>query len=87
MAPYVRMAFEEEYTKIIKDAKLFSDDIAEMNVSKIKIKDYLFEEPVGDFYARAKQEAINRTVKRVHQAMESFIHNMNTMHSRGGEIN
>ena len=78
------MAFEEEYTKIIKDAKLFSDDIAEMNVSKIQIKDYLFEEPVGDFYARAKQEAINRTVKRVHQAMESFIHNMNTMHSRGG---
>ena len=30
------------------------------------------------------QAAINRTVKRVHQAMESFVHNMNTIHSRGG---
>ena len=31
-----------------------------------------------------KQKAVNRTVKRVHQAMESFVHNMNTIHSRGG---
>ena len=30
------------------------------------------------------QSAINNTVKRVHQAMESFIHNMNSIHSRGG---
>lgn len=30
------------------------------------------------------RHAINRTVKRVHQAMESFVHNMNTIHSRGG---
>ncbi len=33
---------------------------------------------------RIKQIAINRTVDRVHQAMESFIHNMNNIHSRGG---
>ena len=33
---------------------------------------------------RAQQHAINRTVSRVHQAMEAFIHNMNTIHSRGG---
>ena len=31
-----------------------------------------------------QQKAVNRTVKRVHQAMESFVHNMNTIHSRGG---
>jgi len=31
-----------------------------------------------------KQYAINNTVDRVHQAMEAFIHNMNTIHSRGG---
>ena len=30
------------------------------------------------------QLAVNRTVKRVHQAMESFVHNMNNIHSRGG---
>ena len=27
---------------------------------------------------------MNQTVSRVHQAMEAFIHNMNTIHSRGG---
>ena len=27
---------------------------------------------------------MNKTVSRVHQAMEAFIHNMNTIHSRGG---
>lgn len=33
---------------------------------------------------RIKQIAINRTVDRVHQALEAFIHNMNNIHSRGG---
>ena len=33
---------------------------------------------------RVLQHAVNRTVSRVHQAMEAFIHNMNTIHSRGG---
>ena len=33
---------------------------------------------------RVVQHAINKTVARVHQAMEAFIHNMNTIHSRGG---
>jgi ribonucleoside-triphosphate reductase len=33
---------------------------------------------------RVLQHAMNRTVSRVHQAMEAFIHNMNTIHSRGG---
>ena len=34
---------------------------------------------------RVKQQAINKTVSRVHQSMEAFIHNMNTIHSRGGQ--
>ncbi|MBQ7747912.1 MAG: anaerobic ribonucleoside-triphosphate reductase, partial [Paludibacteraceae bacterium] len=34
--------------------------------------------------SRVKQSAINQTVGRVHQSMEAFIHNMNTIHSRGG---
>ena len=37
-----------------------------------------------DFLKYYSQLAVNRTVKRVHQAMESFVHNMNTIHSRGG---
>lgn len=43
------------------------------------------EKAIFDFHVRRVfQLAMNRTVKRVHQAMESFVHNMNTIHSRGG---
>ena len=42
------------------------------------------KEFVAVFVQYYSQQAINRTVKRVHQAMESFVHNMNNIHSRGG---
>ncbi|MBQ1974106.1 MAG: anaerobic ribonucleoside-triphosphate reductase, partial [Paraprevotella sp.] len=55
---------------------------------------HLYDAPIEDYIAREldflqsderfKQHAINRTVGRVHQSMEAFIHNMNTIHSRGG---
>ena len=44
-----------------------------------KVTDYYSKEENG-YYTRAKEY----TVRRVHQAMEAFIHNMNTMRSRGG---
>lgn len=44
-----------------------------------EVIDYYSEEENG-YYTRAKEY----TVKRIHQAMEAFIHNMNTMRSRGG---
>ena len=47
--------------------------------SDYEVTDYYSEEENG-YYTRAKEY----TVKRVHQAMEAFIHNMNTMRSRGG---
>ncbi len=80
LAPYVRMTFIEE----LKYA------------GQITGEDYshLFDKQLEDFEERpidglkgeerALQHAINRTVSRVHQAMEAFIHNMNTIHSRGG---
>lgn len=49
--------------------------------SDYEVTDYYSEEENG-YYTRAKEY----TVKRVHQAMEAFIHNMNTMRSRGGEV-
>ena len=80
LAPYVRSSYIEE----LKCAEQLSGE------------DYsaLYNEEIADFIKRpldglsgverAKQHAINRTVSRVHQAMEAFIHNMNTIHSRGG---
>ncbi len=51
----------------------------------IEINDFTKKELNGlNGEERVLQHAINRTVSRVHQAMEAFIHNMNTIHSRGG---
>ena len=50
-----------------------------------EIKDYIKKDLdglTGD--DRYRQHAVNQTVARVHQSMEAFIHNMNTIHSRGG---
>ncbi len=80
LAPYVRSSFIEE----IK------------NLEALAGKDYshLYDAHIDDFLSksldglegeeRVLQHAVNRTVSRVHQAMEAFIHNMNTIHSRGG---
>ena len=47
------------------------------------IKDYVRIELDGlSRDEQVLQHAINRTVSRVHQSMEAFIHNMNTIHSR-----
>ena len=80
LAPYVRKSYIEE----VKTLEKFTG------------KDYshLYDAPIDDYIVRdvadlegderIKQHAINRTVGRTHQSMEAFIHNMNTIHSRGG---
>jgi len=40
--------------------------------------------PVLRLFRFAKEKATERTEKATHQAMEAFIHNLNTMHSRAG---
>ena len=80
LAPYVRSSFIEE-VKMLED--LTGADYS-----------HLYNKEVDDFLTRPLdglegeerilQHAMNRTVSRVHQSMEAFIHNMNTIHSRGG---
>ena len=80
MAPYVRASFKEEVQYI---EQMSGMDLHELYDTPIK--DYVIANLGGlTGQERAKQHAINRTVQRVHQAMEAFIHNMNTIHSRGG---
>lgn len=79
LAPYVRKTYIEE----IKKLEAFFGDLA--HLYQTPIPDYLYQDTnnfTGD--DKLKQHAINMTVNRVHQAMEAFIHNMNTIHSRGG---
>lgn len=80
LAPYVRKSYIEE----VKTLENFTD----------KDLSHLYDAPIDDYIVRdldglegderMKQHAINRTVGRTHQSMEAFIHNMNTIHSRGG---
>ena len=80
MAPYVRASYKEEVQYI---EQMSGMDLHELYDAPIK--DYIYGNLGGlTGQERAKQHAINRTVQRVHQAMEAFIHNMNTIHSRGG---
>lgn len=83
MAPFVRKTYIEEIDKI---SKLYNKDYS--HLYDAYIQDYIYIDDLtsdnifNDNYI--KQVAINNTVKRVYQSMESFIHNMNSIHSRGG---
>lgn len=80
LAPFIRMTYKEEVKHV-----------EEMTGFDLK---HLYDAPIDDYIEtsldlldgdqRMKQHAINMTVRRTHQAMEAFIHNMNTIHSRGG---
>lgn len=80
LAPYVRNAFLEEVN--------YLEDISGENLESLRnapLTDYLTRSLDGlTGKERMLQHAVNRTVSRVHQSMEAFIHNMNTIHSRGG---
>ena len=80
LAPYVRRSYIEEVKNIEKLTGMDLKHLYDAPIEDYIVKDLLFMQ--GD--ARMKQHAINRTVNRVHQSMEAFIHNMNTIHSRGG---
>lgn len=80
LAPFVRRSYLEEL-KVI-------EEVQGMDYSDLydkEITDYITKDLDGlQGKERAIQHAINRTVSRVHQSMEAFIHNMNTIHFRGG---
>ena len=80
LAPYVRSSFIEE----VKDIeRLTGEDLSDLY--NIEIDDFI-KKPLDGLNGKERylQHAINQTVSRTHQAMEAFIHNMNTIHSRGG---
>lgn len=80
LAPFVRSSFIEEIKNL---EQLTGSDLS--HLYNKEIKDYIKSELDGlSGDDRYLQHAVNKTVGRVHQAMEAFIHNMNTIHSRGG---
>ncbi len=80
LAPYVRKTFQEELKKI---GAFENKDYSYLN--DVKIDDYIRRDLTGMLSdERIIQHCVNQTVGRVHQSMEAFVHNMNTIHSRGG---
>ena len=80
LAPFVRLTLKEELKKLSdatgKDLNQYGD---------IELKDYIKKDLTDlEGTERYIQSAINQTVSRVHQALESLVHNLNTIHSRGG---
>ncbi|MDE6216765.1 anaerobic ribonucleoside triphosphate reductase [Bacteroides sp.] len=80
LAPYVRYSYIEEIKNL---EELNGKDYS--HLYQKELTDYL-QQPLDGLTdeKRIVQYAVNKTVARVHQAMEAFIHNMNTIHSRGG---
>ncbi len=80
LAPYVKKTLQEE---IKKQGESFDIDVTDL--LDYQPEDYIKKDLAGlKGKDRMLQIAVNNTVNRVHQAMEAFIHNMNTIHSRGG---
>lgn len=81
LAPYVRMTFEEELKKVSDlIGGITGNYLTEEEIKEMPVTEYAVEEDTPF----ALKLAVNATVNRVHQAMESFVHNCNTIHSRGG---
>ena len=80
LAPFVRRSLVEELKKV---EELSGEDLSDLY--DVALDDYLKKNLDGlSGRERYLQHAVNKTVDRVHQSMEAFIHNMNTIHSRGG---
>lgn len=100
LAPGVLKTFRKELIALIKDYIDLEDLNAFVNVSSIekevaKIssidigisyfeKYYKDSELMKRMFEMAVKKALDKTEKRTYQAMEAFIHNLNTMHSRAG---
>lgn len=100
MAPGVVKSFRKEFKALLFDyLELMGFDIflnmqgIEKEISKIKEVNFSmsrfekFFKGSGDvelLFRKAHKKAIIKVEKLTYQAMESFIHNLNTMHSRAG---
>ena len=100
MAPGVLKTFRKELKQAIYELLSFTDFIHFVNMDKIakeidkidsiEIDTTMFEnfykesEEVKKVFDKAYETALAKTDRQTYQAMEAFVHNLNTMHSRAG---
>ena len=100
MAPGVLKTFKKEYKQALYELLEFTDFISFINFDKlvkevdklssiefdISIFDSFYKESteVRRIFEKAYDTALSKTDRATYQAMEAFVHNLNTMHSRAG---
>ena len=100
LAPGVLKTFKKQYKTSIMELLEFTGFDTFVNVNKIydkieKLDSIVFDlsymddcakdsEKVKEVFSEAYDIAYKKTDKRTYQAMEAFVHNLNTMHSRAG---
>ena len=100
MAPGVLKTFKKEYKQALYELLDFTDFISFVNIDKvaqaidklnsITVDIGIFEnfykesKEVRRIFEKAYDTAIAKTDRATYQAMEAFVHNLNTMHSRAG---
>lgn len=73
--------FRDQFVQRFHEA--FRKFVTEMTPTpSVELQSFPYD--VGRLYKIASQRAEKATVKATHQAMEAFVHNMNTLHSRAG---
>ena len=100
MAPGVLKTFKKQFKQAVYELLDFSDFINFVNMDKIekeidKLESIEFDinifesffkgsEEVRKVFTKAYENALAKTDRQTYQAMEAFVHNLNTMHSRAG---
>ena len=100
LAPGVLKTFRKQYKQQIYDLLDYEDMLSFVNVDKIakeidKLTSIEIDATIFDSYCKdsetlkhgfhkAYEKALAKTNRATYQAMEAFVHNLNTMHSRAG---
>ncbi len=100
MAPGVKTTFKREFKQSLSEYLDLLDDTKKVDFDKVvkkidnlttidfKLSDfkefYDKDKELEKIFKKAYETALAKTERRTYQAMEGFVHNLNTMHSRAG---
>ena len=100
LAPGVLKTFKKQYKQQIYDLLDYEDMLSFINMDKLakeidKLNSIELDATIFDSYCKeseilkqgfhkAYEKALAKTNRATYQAMEAFVHNLNTMHSRAG---
>ena len=100
MAPGVKKTFKKQLKQMIYDYLDLEGFLGEIDFDKVvekinkqesidfdvlnEFEEFITSERLEEIFVKSYDKAMNKTDRITYQAMEAFIHNLNTMHSRAG---